>query len=234
MTQIVENYGLHWDGAVAWLVQGRKGNNFVGLKGSCPFEVNGGMCNHMVPAAAPVPDRIHWETFMEVFPDPLVRAMLPIPHPVGEGVFYVEDPNDSLAFYLTNLSRLSSPIRNIIRPAWMMKMQQLEKELNTTNIQPLILTQVDQKSQSLVDTIGKLSMYVARPVILVGRPEVITRPPIQRIRTQIQQFDLSDLMMLPLENLGATLIRRYARREELDAPWETREDRRARQIRERS
>lgn len=57
MTIHTDHYGIHWDGSVAWLVQGRKGSNFVGLKGQCPFQVQGGMCNHMVPTAAPIPDR---------------------------------------------------------------------------------------------------------------------------------------------------------------------------------
>lgn len=233
MSQTLDHYGIHWDGPVAWLVQGRKGSNFVGLKAQCPFEVKAGMCNHMVPTAAPIPDRVHWETWMKIFPDPLVQAMLPIPKPMGQSAYYVEDPYDDLGLYLATLSRLSSPIQRIIKPAWTMKAKQLEKELSSSNMQPLVLVQVDVKCQPVVDMIGKLINYAPRPVIMVGASDVVVRPPIQRINTEIRKHDLQDLMTLPLENLGATMIRRYARNEELDAPWETREERRARTIRER-
>jgi hypothetical protein len=230
----VDYYGLHSEGSVTWLVQGRKGSNFVGLKAYCPFQTTGGMCNHMVPTAAPVPDRVHWDNWMRVFNDPLVQAMLPIPKPLGQNLFYVDDPYDDLGFYLATLSRLSSPIKQIIKPTWLLKAKALETELQTSNIQPLVLVQTDQKSQAIVDTIGKLALYMPRPVIFTGKSEVVVHAPIQRIKTQIRDFELTDLMMLPLENIGAAMIRRYARNEELDAPWETREDRRNRQIRERS
>lgn len=234
MTTIeVDHYGIHKEGSVTWLVQGRGGNNFAGLKAQCPFQVTGGMCNHMVPAAAPVPDRLHWESWMQIFHDPLVQAMLPIPKPPGQTVFYVDDPYDDLGMYLHILSRLSSPIKQIIKPAWTVKARTLETELKTSNIQPLVIVQTDQKHQSLVDTVGKLSLYVPRPVIFTGKPEVVVSQPIQRIRTRIRDFDKNDLTILPLESLGATLIRRLARNEALDAPWEDRKTHRNRKIRER-
>lgn len=234
MTISVDHYGLHRDGGVVWLVQGRKGNNFVGLKGQCPFQVSGGMCNHMVSAAAPVPDRIHWESWMKLFPDPLVQAMLPIPHEPGQNVFYVDDPYDDLSLQLTTLTRLSSPIKQVIKPTWTLQAKQLEVELKASNIQPLVLVQTTTKSQSLVDVIGKLAMFAPRTTIIVGQPDVVVRPPIKRIETNIRKFDLADMMTLPLENLGATMIRRHARNEALDAPWEDRATRRNRQIQERS
>lgn len=234
MTIPADNYGVHWDGSVAWLVQGRKGNNFVGLKQQCPFVVRGGMCNHLVPSAAPVPDELHWEAFMNVFQDPLVQAMLPVPKTPGQNVFFIEDTHNDLAHYIATLSRLSSPIKSIIRPAWMMKAKQLEKELMASNIQPLVLAQASQRCQEVVDLIAQMSMFSPRTVIVTGSPEVVASPPIKRIKSNIQSFDLSDLMTLPMENLGAVLLRRYARKEDLDAPWETREGRRNRRIQERT
>jgi len=230
----VGNYGLHWDGNIAWLIQGRGGNNFVGVKAQVPFRATGGMCNHLVPSAAPIPDRIHWEMWQKVADDPLVKAMLPLPAPPGRNVFYVNDPYDDLGYYLNTLSRLSSPIKPVVKPAWMFKVRDLERELHTTNIQPLVLVQADQKCQPLVDTIGKLALYTPRTVVITGKPEVVARTPIQRITSDIRSTDISDLMTLPMENLGALLIRRHARREDINAPLESREDRRNRQIRERS
>jgi len=188
----------------------------------------------MVPTAAPVPDRLHWERWMKIFNDPLVQAMLPLPKPQGQGVFYVEDPYDDLGLYLATLSRLSSPINLIIKPTSTVKAKALEVELATSNIQPLVLVQTDQKNQAIVDMVGKLALYVPRTVVFTGKSEVIISQPIQRIKTSIRDFDLADLMTLPLENLGATVIRRYCRNEKLDAPWEDRKAHRARKIAERS
>lgn len=232
--QTVDNYGIHWDGQVAWLVQGRGGTNFVGLKGQCPFRAGGGMCNHLVPAAAPIPDKIHWELFSKMMADPLVQAMLPIPRQAGGNLFYVEDPHDDLGLYLTNLSRLSSPIKPVVRPIWTLPMRDLERELTRSNIQPLVLVQADQKSQAAVDALKRYGTYTPRTVVVTGRSEVVVPPPFQRIATKLRDFDLGDMVSLPLEGIGATLLRRYSRKEQLDAPIESRADRRDRQIRERT
>lgn len=230
----VDCYGLHWDSSVAWLVQGRGASNFAGVKAKAPFRASQGMCNHLVPAAAPVPDRVHWDILMKMFPDPLMQAMVPIPRARGENAFFIDDPYGDLGLYLTTLSRLSSPIRKIVRPAATVKAKDLENELSASNIQPMILTKVTQENQTLVDLLGKLVQHAPRTVILAGEPEVAARPPFQRIQTDIRRFALDDLIPLPFETLGATLIRRYARGEQLDAPMESRDQRRERMIRERN
>ncbi|MDF0603322.1 hypothetical protein P1J78_21550 [Psychromarinibacter sp. C21-152] len=234
MSQEVEHYGLHWDGSVAWLIQGRSGTNFVGLKAKVPFRARGGMCNHLVPAAAPIPDRVHWENWTKISDDPLVRAMMPVPHPSGQNIFFVEDPDDDLRLYLTTLSRMSSPIKRVVKPIWMTEPAELQKELTRTNVQPLALVQATTKEQKVVDTLGQMAEYIPRTVIITGQPGMVIRPPVQKIETNIRDFSLEDLLMLPFENLGALLLRRYSRREDLDAPLESREERRQRMIKERS
>lgn len=230
----VEHYGLHWDGPVAWLVQGRGGNNFVGLKAQVPFHVKSGMCNHLIPAAAPNPDRIHWEKFLTVFGDPLVQAMLPLPRPPGKTMFYVNDPEGEMTLHLSLFSRLSSPIQAVVKPAGNVKVRDLEKDLSQSNLQPLVLVQASAGTQAVVDAIAQFSMILPRTVIIAGSPDVVMSPPMRRITTKITSIDLQDMMTLPLESIGAALLRRHARHEPLDAPMETRQDRRDRQIRERS
>lgn len=230
----VNSYGLHMDGAVTWLVQGRGGQNFVGLRGNCPFRVSGGMCNHLIPAAAPIPDRIHWENWLKVSLDPLVQAMLPLPREPLERAVFVEDPHDQIGLYVTSLTRLSSPINGLVKPAWMVKVKELEKEMQLSNIQPLVIVQVTSRQQVVVDAINRMVPYFPRPVVLIGGNDVVVRPPIKRIETRVKDFDLQEIMTLPLENIGATLIRRHARREDINAPIETREARRNRILNERS
>jgi hypothetical protein len=231
--QNITSYGLHWDGAVAWLVQGRSTSNFSGLKATPPFRATG-MCNHLIPTAAPIPDDVHWEKFLRIIHDPLVQAMLPLPNAAGSNAFFIEDPYDDLGLYLATLSRLSSPIRSIVKPGGAFKMKDLEQELSASNIQPLVVVQVDQKVQTVVDMVSQLAPHALRTVVLTGSEEVAVPPRIQRITTQIRKVDLAELITLPLENIGAAVMRRYARREKIDEPMESREQRRQRQIQERS
>lgn len=230
----VDHYGLHWDGAVAWLIQGRGTSNFAGLKARSPFQLSAGMCNHLIPAAAPIPDRIHWEKFLGIIKDPLVDITLPIPRERGRNTFFVEDAFNDLSFYLSTLSRMSSPIKPIVRPMWGTKVKDLEKEMMTTNVQPLILAQAETKHQELVDTIVDMSMYSPRTTIVVGSPDIVVQAPMQRVKTCIRKHDLQEIIALPLENIGAAVLRRFARKEQIDAPMESRQDRRERQIKERN
>ena len=210
----VDNYGVHWDGPVAWLLQGRSGSNFVGLGQKCPFEIRGGVCNHMIVGTSPVPDRVHWVAFEKLLQDPLVRAMLPIPGDVDRKSFFVSDPGDTLALYLSTLSRLSSPIRTPVRPIWVIdRRTEIERALRSTNVQPWIVTQVSQKNQALVDMIAKSADYFPRTVIMTGGGDVVVPRNVHRIETKIGETSLADLLMLPLETLGAAVLRKYARKE---------------------
>ena len=227
------HYGINWVDNLAWLVQGRSATNFVGLNQRSPITPPTGGCNHLIPTAAPIPDNHHWEIFQKLLGDPLIQAMLPIPHDPGNRCFYLEDPQDKLGLYLTTLSRLTSPIQSVMKPAWMFKMTSAEKELQASNIQPLILTQTTAKQQDLVTSLAKLTDYAPRTIIISGNDEVVVPQQMKRIQTKIQEFNLEDLILLPLEALGATVIRRFARHEALEANLESRDERRNRMIAER-
>lgn len=228
----VDHYGLHWDKSVAWLHQGRGATNFLGVAQKSPFQVvDAGACNHLIPAAAPIPDKLQWAEFTKVMHDPLVQAMLPIPNSKG---FFIVDPYDDLSLYLTSLARLSSPIRPVVKPIWTAKSRQIQMALKETNVQPLVLSQATASNQKLLNEIAKLTNYTPRTVIVTGSADLVVPAPMQRITTDIRQMNIHDLMLMPLENIGATVLRRFARKENLDAPLETREERRQRQINERS
>jgi len=230
--QPVDHYGLHWDKSIAWLHQGRGAANFLGVNQKSPFTVaDSGMCNHLIPAAAPIPDRLQWVEFARILNDSLVQAMLPIPNGGG---FYLSDAYDDLSLYLTSLARLSSPIKAIVRPLWTMTSNQIQKALRETNVQPLVLSQATAKDQKILSEIAKLINYTPRTVIVTGAADLVVPSPMQRINTDIRSMNIHDLMTLPLENLGATILRRYARKEQLDAPLESREERRKRMMDERS
>lgn len=229
-----ECFGLHWDGPVAWLLQGRKGSNFVGIRGQCPFNNPKGMCNHLVPTAAPIPDKHHWEIFQKLLKDPLVEVMLPVPRRPGERAYYIEDPDDSLSLYLSCLSRMSSPIQSIVRPAWMVRPSDIERELHGSNIQPWLVTRVSVKELKLMEQLSSVTNYFPRTLILTGTSDVPVPSGFTKLQTSIKDFPVEDLVRLPFEMLGATAIRRFCRREDIGADIESRDERRARMIKERS
>lgn len=234
MTQ-VDHYGLHFDSRISWLLQGRGGTNFVGLKKQCPFIVKGvGMCNHLIPAAAPIPDRVHWEFFQDIVTDPLVQAMLPIPRPSTQRAYFVEDPHDDLNILISCLSRFSSPIRSVLKPAWMLAMEEIEQQMGTTNIQPWVITQATPKQQKIVSHVAKASPYMPRTVVVTGNRDIVVNDPMMRLETKIRDVNLETLISMPLENIGAMILRRVSRKEKIDGDIESRQDRRDRMIQERT
>ena len=192
------------------------------------------MCNHLVPTAAPIPDKIHWAYFEKLLEDPLVQVMLPIPRAAGDRCFYISDNHDDLGLYLTCLSRLSSPITAVVKPTWMTRVTEIERKMTGSNIQAWVMTQTTTKDQGIVNTVAKGSSYLPRTVVFTGKDEIVVPAPMKRIATKIRDFNLEDLMTLPLESLGALIIRRFARKESLSGPIELRQDRRDRMIDERN
>ena len=217
---IVSHYGIHWDDkGIAFLMQGRGGANALGLKEKAPFHVKlpdkSKHCNHQVPLATPVPHDYHWDYFMQVLDDPLVQAMLPLPKKAG-GVYFVEDDGShELMKILTTLSTMSSPIYPCVVPIWMVGKDAIIKELQQTNVQPYVVVQVEAKHSALISEIAKAAVYLPRKLIFAGRSDVVVPPGAKRIKTELtsEKYDINDLLALHWEGLGATVIRKFMRRE---------------------
>lgn len=212
----VDSYGLHWDGPICWLVQGRASVNMVGSGAKCPFVPEAGECNHHIAQNSPVPDRLIWDRFSDLLPDPLVQAMLPTPAPSGKRSFFIADQGDSLALYLACLSRLSSPIRATVKPLWMIEKADIQRQLTRSNIQPWVITQATTTKQDRVSQILQSVEYFPRTVILTGSEDLLLPRHTQRIETMIKDTTLQELLLLPLESLGAAVVRKYARREAIN------------------
>ena len=136
-TRTVFHYGIHVDDTgVAFLEQGRGSTNAAGLSRKSGLEVRlrsrKQHCNHQIPLASPVPHDHHWELFGSLLGDPLVRAMLPVPKSDG-GVFYIAD-NPRLCMIMVLLTKLSSPIHNVVVPISMLNEATVVAELQSTNI----------------------------------------------------------------------------------------------------
>lgn len=222
MTNPVSHYGLHTsDEGVMFLHQGRGHNNFIGLKASSPFSVvprKNQPCPHLINSSASVPDVVQWDNFSKVLLDPLVQAMLPVPKAHGEPIPYLPDPQNELQLVLVALSRMSSPIYPVVVPFGKLTQGQLRNELSITNACPLVLTGVECEDNAFLNEIASEAVFLPRRLIVTGNSMVVVRSPLKRIQTNLWSTDSTVLMSLPMESLGALLLRRYARGERLDTP----------------
>jgi hypothetical protein len=220
--QVVSHYGIHWDqDKVAWLEQGRSGVNVYGLHQKSPFIVRssgGKHCNHQINLSTPIPNDRHWEKFLELQTDPLVRAMMPFPKP-DAGVYYLED-NPRLTDYLVMLSRMSSPIYPVVVPFWTFEMPGLVKALSETNVQPLALYGASIGDISTVREIATPAQHRPRKLIMTGIKEIVLPTVVRKIETELtdcNKHDFNELNALPWEALGAAALKKYMRSEWQDA-----------------
>lgn len=227
MTQIiVDHYGLHYgENGIAWLMQGRGSSNARSLKVKPPFDValpgERRHCNHQVPIAAPVPYDHHWQALAEHIDDPMVQAALPIPKDPDEFPVFVDDAANALMAHLTLLMRLSSPIYNPAVPIDQMRSKRLCIELEQTNLQPLFLTGCKPEHHDRIAAIAAAASSQPRKVVFHGEAPDSLPDGVRRVSgTKLSRTSpLPDLMVLPWENLGANLLRRYMRGE-----WPIRSD----------
>lgn len=216
---VVPYYGIHWNRSkVAFLMQGRSGTNAIGLRERPPFIVRlpgpSRHCNHMIPLTAPVPSDYHWDYFSKLLDDPLARAMLPIPKQHG-GAFWLDDPENELLETLLMLSKLSSPIYPIVVPMRNLTPASVITELQTTNVQPFVVTGVQPTDGAAISQIGQAAVYAPRTIVMTGSSDVIVPTTFKKITTQLhtERFSYEDLMTLSWESLGATVVRKFMRGE---------------------
>src|SRR3990167_8468962 len=216
----VSHYGIHWDqDKIAWLEQGRGGANVYGLAAKSPFIVHsphGRHCNHQINLATPVPNDRHWEVFMQVQSDALVRAMMPFPKP-DAGVYYVEY-QDRMDDFLVMLSRMSSPIFPCAVPFYSYDTQAALKALGETNVQPLALYGAKMTDIAAVREIAPVAAHRPRKLVISGIKEIVLPTVVRRIETELlkEKYSFNELNTLPWEALGATALKKWMRREWAD------------------
>lgn len=226
----VESFGVHWtpDG-LSWLQQGRGGVNALGLREVSPFRVRSRKpCNHLIPLNAFNPARSHLTYFETLIrSNGLVRFMLPLPkeadaeNPSGVALIRSQDLKIDL-LRLTLLAKMSSPIRppfawaNISSPA------SVRAELDSTNVQPMILMGVNSRHTSAVADIARQASTSIRKLLLVCEPDVPLPSVSELDSLHFRAQQPADLAALPWETLGAIVLRAYMRGE-WDGLWFTRE-----------
>jgi len=224
----VGHFGIHRAAnGIVYLHQGRGGVNATGHRERSPFHVRleGGRqhCNHHVPLAAPVVWGPHWRHLMDLIHDPMVRAMLPIPKDTPEALFlstnWTPDRPDrraGLPEQITALARLSSPLwPNIVR-ADLMKPDSIMQGLGSSNIQPILIYDAAPRHRSQLDELACLSRSQAARLIIIGEPgcvDLSSRDGAREIGTEVRRIAPAEFSLLPWENIGATVVRKFMRGE---------------------
>ncbi|TIW52454.1 MAG: hypothetical protein E5V54_30085, partial [Mesorhizobium sp.] len=134
--------GIHWEGDIAFLLQGDKATSAFNFEIPCPFEPSKNPCDHRIDLRAEVdPSR---------FPtDPLVDAMSPVPQEMGNQAVFLSQPD--LSLILATLARMAGPTRLPIAPFWSVRPDKIIRDLGHTNVQPLVLTGIRSKDKKFVD-----------------------------------------------------------------------------------
>lgn len=206
------HFGVHWDGPVGWLLQSGGGANALGIKGDCPFPQPRGGCEHAIDLEGAPPSKSHWGIFKQFLDDPLVQAALPLPRPPDQRGFLLGEGWDTA---LTILARLCTPKAPAALPLWRLFHLELKGAQGRSNIQPWIVTQFTVKDQRKLQLIAAAVPALPRTVILAGSELLPCPVQLSRIRPTLTPSDLVTLQSLPLEAIGAEIVRRYLRKEEI-------------------
>lgn len=219
----VSNFGVHRtpQGLVYLHQANDRAFNFVGLAEKSPFEVvlygRSKVCPHRIEANAPMPDNVHWRIFLHIIHDQMGGKFLPIPrHPHDKIPFISNKINEQI---ILALSTMCSPLHPVVHRFDMMKIEEFEDQMQLTNVAPLVLTDWTFEKQSLLESYCTIARRSPRRFIAVGDPKIVMRAGLERVSTNLDTINESVFYSLPFENLGAVILRRWARGEQIDGPW---------------
>lgn len=192
--------GLHWEGDIAFLIQGERVQTAFDFEIPCPFEPNKDAGDHRID--------LRFECDPSRFPDdPLVDAMSPIPRSTADQVAFLTQSD--LQIVLATLARMSTPSKLPIAPFWSLKPDKIIRLLELSNVQPLVLTGVRATNKNAVDQILEAVPYLPRKLVLQGDPTLILRPEARRLSTNLAAMNTADFVSLPWEAYGAHLLKRH-------------------------
>lgn len=224
-------WGVHWAGdGEAWLHQTRGGMPAVFAKDvHSPFQMKRRPppCNHMIAPTMPNPAREHLEAFRRLIEeDELVRLMLPMPKnamlDANRGVALVRtDKPEDMQTRLTNLSRMSSPIRVPIVRLDLMRPRDILLELEHTNVQPLVVVGTKPEHDADLRLLSQGAAKKPRRLLVVGSHNTPWAGA-EIVSTRMVNLPINELIALPMEALGSIAVRGYMRKE-WTGSWFTKE-----------
>ena len=84
-----------------------------------------------------------------------------------------------------------------------------------SNVQPLVLMGVKPPQTATLNQIAEALPTLPRRLIVTGSDDVVVPQGITRIVTSLNKYDQHDLVRLPWESLGAVLVRKHMRKEQI-------------------
>jgi hypothetical protein len=147
--------------------------------------------------------------------DDAVKAMMPIPKPEGEGGLHLVPPDGVPHFEarLALLGQMSSQIRSIVLPAQTVDREQVVDELSVTNVQPIVLTQLEAKHTDLLARLGQEALTGPRTLLVVTGRDVTVQRGFRQITSQLHEIELQKLAELPWQTIGSHVCRLVMRNE---------------------
>lgn len=220
------HYGVHNIGGLYYLFQDNlhTGWNFVGskhpsnatvkhLSNTCPHCFNPHQMNVKV-------SNKHWDKFLSIIEDPLVRMMLPLPPRNETKAVYLEQgklPSVNVLFSV--LERLNNPLHHQTRAVWAHTTSRVARALLLTNIHPMPLYGGTMQDADAIRKMLTLAMDGRRRLIIEGTPELLLPEGTHMLDTNLSSLmPLEELVALPLEHLGLEVLSRYFRGE-LPGDW---------------
>lgn len=179
MTEIVAHWGVHDAEGIRFLEQAES-TNALGLSIPSPFRVRltrKSICNHNIPLHLTLDQGVRF-----LLDHNLVRVMLPLPKTDEKVIYFVDE--GWVTPVLATLQRLSSPVAGIVRPYWQRRTSEWMPELETTNVQPLVLTGIEPRHTPHIRRLAQAAAGLPRRLVLVGHAGTGTYPPIEKVRPE--------------------------------------------------
>jgi hypothetical protein len=207
-------YGIHEDSTgISYLFQDicPYGWEFLGLKDKrsnlsvkhlknrCPHQIN-------VYIAQRVLSNKIWNSFLRIVNDPLVQAMLPLPN--GKTYHFDQRSINNPTEWFSCLERLSSPLHTAVKPFWAETNQMVSKKLELTNIQPLVMMDLNAGDALAARRFSDLNKTCPRTLILSCTEPLVLPKSVQSLSgSRLEELiSLKDLISLPLEHIGSYLV----------------------------
>lgn len=209
---LIDHFGVHLSPDGLWFLE-QEGNsqNARGLDVRSPFMVKtarAANCPHSILLADRGLTDLDLTSQSKLLKNALGRMFLPIPSPPQ--IVFVEQTPERLQKVL-NLLALNSPHGNGIMPAWMATPGALRATYRSTNIQPLVITNIDVRWMTQNRYLLDLLLTGTRPIILLGDADVVLPTIVKRLDGKM--LDKIKIKNVNLSRIGANTLYKFMRNE---------------------
>lgn len=206
----VVRFGVHWAaGDMAFLLQRDGYQTAYDYHIDSPFTINKQLvrvtCPHKIDLRI-ADDRLLGEAPLD---DPVFQSMLPVP--VGNQKTWFSTVDREIIF---ELRRLFQPTRNDVSPVWYFSQNTLGDRMRSSNLGTMVFTDARLADMTSLRRLNQISSLSERRTLVLAS-EVIPTPfaPDSWCDTNLTLAEVKDM---PLEAIGATVLRQYMRTGKID------------------